>query len=63
MLLAVAESRLRLIDFTMLFLNNFQNFDFYLFNFRSIESVIVSLDDGKTWKNAQLKKIERPLYR
>ena len=30
---------------------------------RSIESVIVSLDNGNTWKNAKLKKIERPLYR
>jgi len=30
---------------------------------KSIESVIVSLDDGKTWKNAKLNTIERPLYR
>ena len=30
---------------------------------RSIESVLVSTDDGKTWKNAQIKQFDSPLYR
>jgi sulfite oxidase len=29
----------------------------------SIESVMISLDEGKTWKMANLKKIDQPLYR
>jgi sulfite oxidase len=29
----------------------------------SIETVLVSLDDGKTWKHASLKKHDQPLYR
>jgi sulfite oxidase len=29
----------------------------------SIESVMVTLDNGVTWKTAVLKKIEQPLYR
>lgn len=28
-----------------------------------IDSVLVSIDGGKTWKNAELKKFNRPLYK